>query len=229
MRRITQAMTVVALLVFASTADAVVVTGYYGDDDGFGIGVTSGFLPGGNPSGFQNAGPGEAQFTDVGLIGNGFPEPAFRPTFSIALPIEPDAVITSATLTLRTGAFTSVAPLNGPNRIRLDGVDIQSALFSQFVANSAPESDPFGSAIETHSVSLDPTLFPLVGDGSVSLMGTHISEGLGGGSFVVDFLSLTVELSATELPSTAVPEPGTLGIIALMAVGLISIGCRGRR
>jgi hypothetical protein len=92
------------------------------------------------------------------------------------------------------------------------------------VANSFPEGNSFdGTAIETRSVSLDPALFPLLADGNVSLLGTHISEGVGGGSFVIDFLSITLDVSAP-----AVPEPGTLGIVALLAAGLISIGRRAR-
>jgi hypothetical protein len=224
MRRITQAMIAVALLALASTASAAVITGYYGDDDGFGIGATTGLLPGGNPSGFQHASPGEAPFTDVALIGNGFSEPAFHPTYGFTLALEPDAIITSATLTLRTGAFSNLAPLNGPNRIRLDGVDIMSELFGQFVANSNPETNTVdGTAIETHSVSLNPTLFPLLADGSVSLTGTHISESVGGGSFVVDFVSLTVETAA------AVPEPGIV-LVALSGLGAVAVAAwRARR
>jgi hypothetical protein len=225
MRRITQVLIAVALLAVAPGSDAAVITGYYGDDDGFGIGATSGLLPGGNPFGFEHAGTGEAPFTDVGLIGNGFIEPAFRPTYGIALDIEPGAPITAATLTLRTGAFSSFAPLNGPNRIRLDGVDIGAELFSQFAANSFPESNSFdGAAIETRSVALSPALFPLLADGSVSLIGTHISESVGGGSFVVDFVLLTVETAPA-----AVPEPGTLAILTATIVGLMSIRRRARR
>jgi hypothetical protein len=225
MRRITQLLIVVALLAVASGSNAAVITGYYGDDDGFGIGTTTGILPGGNPAGFQHASPGEAPFTDVALIGNGFSEPAFRPTYGITLPIEPDAIISSATLTLRTGAFSSFAPLNGANRIRLDGVDIGAELFSQFVENAFPESNSFdGAAIETRSVALSPALFPLLADGNVSLIGTHISESVGAGSFVVDFVSVTVETAPA-----AVPEPGTLTILTAIIVGLISIRCWARR
>jgi hypothetical protein len=225
MRRITQVLMAVAFLAVASTAHAALVTGYYGDDDGFGIGATSGLLPSGNPFGFEHVGTGEAPFTDVGLIGNGFIEPAFRPTYGITLDFEPGATITAATLTLRTGAFSSFAPLNGPNRIRLDGVDIGDELFSQFAANSFPESNSFdGTAIETRSVALSPALFPLLADGNVSLIGTHISESVGGGSFVVDFVSLTVETAPA-----AVPEPGTLVFVAAAALGLVSIARRVRR
>jgi hypothetical protein len=204
-------------LLFVSVGHAQ-VTVYYGDDDGFGVGQTAGTLTNVNTS---HQGPGEAAFTDQRLISSFYGAsglPPFTPTGSFeifALPV--GSTITQAVLTLRTGGFDSGPfTLDAPNRIFLDGLLVSSAFINGF---SQVNSD----AIETRSIVLDASFFPLLADGMVSLAGTWISEDSGSGSFQVDFLSLEV----TTAPAiTAVPEPSTYGLLGAAAlVGLVA----GRR
>jgi hypothetical protein len=194
-------------------AGAAIITTLYGDIDGFGVGQHSGTLT--SPT-TDNAGPGEAPLTDVRLIGIGFlGNGPFAPTGSFA-PFSPTGPILSATLTMRAGSWDSgPTPVDAddgfPNRLVLDGMDVLGFLTMFQTANT--------DAIEEFSISLPVTFFPLLGDGSVSLLNTHLSEDLGSASFQIDFLRLTIE-------TAAVPAPGTL---ALLGLGLIAFGGLRRR
>jgi hypothetical protein len=196
------------LVAVASPLRAGVIITYYGDDDGFGVGQASGDLTSPNTS---NQGPGEAAFTDMRLIGNGYIGPPFAPTGAFgAFSIPGGATVTGLTLTLRTGAFDSgPAPVDGTNVIYLDGTLVPASFINSF-------SQAGGSQIETLSISLDPSFFGNLADGLVSLNGTHISENNGSGSFQVDFMRLDITTSG----EAAIPEPGT---VTLMAAGLCAV------
>lgn len=179
----------------------------YGDNDGFGIGAVSGQLLG---PGMSHAGVGEAPFTDVRLIGSDpfYSAPGFTPTGEFNFfSIPAGQSIVSASLTLRTGAFdnelvtTSVNSL--PNKLLLDGQAIPTSFFNLFLLNNGLETDSTDNFIETRSMFLPSTFFPLLKDGHVSLAGTDISEALGSGSFQVDFARLEI---------TTVPEPCALSL-----------------
>ena len=220
MIQIKYAVSVLALAgcLCATLARGAVVVAFYGDDDGFGFStpITSGALSD-NPSNVNNAGPGEAPLTDCGLIffDNGMcgANPAFQPSggFNFSLDGQP---IISATLTARFGAFDPIPPITSPNMLVLDGVDISASFFPLFTDKSGAEG-PANNAVETVSVNLDASLFPLLADGSVSLAGTRITEGIGSGSFLVDFLSLTIQTGVAS-----VAEPATLALFGLALAGL---------
>jgi hypothetical protein len=111
----------VLTLAISPIARATLISTFYGDDDGFGVGETAGNLTSPNTS---NAGVGEAALTDVRLIGTGFAAPPFTPTGSFGAFVL-DGPIVSIMLTLRTGAFDSgPSPVDGPNSIVLDGMTI---------------------------------------------------------------------------------------------------------
>lgn len=195
---------------FAGSANASLITTYYGDDDGFGIGATSGVL---DPN-VSNASAGEAAFTDTRLIADGaFLAPAFAPIASFDSFVL-DGAITSIMLTLRIGAFDSAPTLDAPNRIYLDGLLVDSAFIDGFSS-----ADSFG--IETMSYSLDSSFFALFSDGDVSLAGTHISEAPGSASFQVDFLSLDITTDASS-----VPEASSLILLGFGLLGLFGAGRR---
>ncbi|MEO6811679.1 MAG: PEP-CTERM sorting domain-containing protein [Isosphaeraceae bacterium] len=164
--------------------------------------------------------PGDAPDTDIRLIG-GDPTlfSAFAPTsdFSI-MPIPAGQAIVSATLTMRTGAWVSGPdPISGPNCLMLNGKLVPAQFLGQFNANTTTELTG-GNQIETHSIMLDPSFFPVLASGVVSLAGTQISEDVGAGSFQVDFLRLDIQ---------AVPEPTSLVLLALG--GLTFVAVRTRR
>jgi hypothetical protein len=192
----------------ASPLRAAVIIAYYGDDDGFGVGETSGNLTDPDTS---HQGPGEAALTDMRLIGNAFTFPAFAPTGAFsAFSIPGSATVTGLTLTLRTGAFDSgPSPVDGPNVVYLDGMLVPSSFINGF-------SQVAVSQIETLSISLDSSFFSILADGLVSLNGTHISENSGSASFQVDFMRLDITTNGAE----GVPEPGT---VTLAAAGLCAL------
>ncbi len=201
--KVYKTLLIALLLTFVyGQASAVTITTFYGDDDGFGIGATSGTI---DPT-ISNAGVGEAPLTDVRLIGTGYLAPPFNPTGSFN-PFAILNVIASATLTMRTGAFDSgPSPVNGPNQIFLDGLLVDSSFINSF--SSANTNN-----VETLSINLNASFFPLLADGLVSLAGTHISEDSGSGSFQIDFLRLDIE-------TASIPEPATLLLLGSGLAGL---------
>ncbi len=198
------------LACMAQPVSATTITTLYGDADGFGIGSTSGTL---NAT-ISNASPGEADGTDVRLIGTGtFFAPAFLPTGSFAA-FSPFSAITSAILTIRMGSFVPTSPLDGPNILLLDGLAVSPSFLISFTGGTS-------DLIDTQSFTLAPSFYAALLDGSVSLNGTHISEGSGSGSFQIDFLRL--EITGTL---AAVPEPSTW---AMLLTGFVGIGLASRR
>jgi PEP-CTERM motif len=206
-----------ALLIAPLSRGQVTVT-FFGDDDGFGVGETAGNLTAATTS---HQGAGEAQFTDLRLIGDGFGAslPAFAPAGSFAaFSLPAGSTITQAVLTLRTGSFDSgPSPVDGPNSIFLDGLLVYSAFIDGF-------SQVAGEQIETRSFVLNASFFPIFADGLVSLNGTHLSEDGGSGSFQVDFLKLEITTSPGVTP---VPEPSTYGLLG--AAGLVGLVALRRR
>lgn len=201
-------------LLSCGRAEAGIITTFYGDDDGFGVGQVSGTLSAPTTS---HQDPGEAAFTDQSLIGGGFPAyPAFQPTGSFEPFVIPGGeTITSATLTMKTGSWDAGPnPVDGPgtNQVYLDGMLVDPTFISSFSMNNTDN-------IEIQSISLPSSFFSSFSDGVVSLNGTHLSEASGSGIFQVDFLSLEIETLAVS----PAPEPTTyamfgLGLLALVVV-----------
>lgn len=203
----------ITILYLPAYAQAGTVSAYYGDDDGFGVGATSGII---NPD-VNNQGPGEAFLTDMRLISSGpfictLPDGTcgpFNPTGNFNS-ISVSNAITSVTLTLRTGSFDSSVALDAPNRIYLDGLLVDPLFINGF---SSANTDN----VETRSINLNPSFYPVISDGMVSLAGTHISEASGSGSFQVDFLRLDVAV---------VPIPAAIWLFGSGLLGLIGISRR---
>lgn len=186
-------------------AQAAVITTFYGDNDGFGTGLFTGSFSS-DPFGVNNASVGEAAFTDRGMISNVKPTGNFA-SFSIS------GSIVTATLTARFGSFDPTPPLQNPNILLLDGLDVASLGFFNLFADKTGASGDANNAIETVSLALTAAYFPLLADGNVSLNGTRISEGSNSGSFMIDYLQLTIT-------TAEIPEPGTLAILSISLAGL---------
>jgi hypothetical protein len=142
---------------------------------------------------------GEAAGTDIQLIGSGaFAAPAFLPTATLSF--APQAGITSILVTMSMAEFGgNVSPVDGPNAIVLDGVAFPGFLdgFTSFAPGANPN-------IQTVSALLPASFFPAFADGSVSLLGTRISERDGFQSFQIDYLKF--DITTTGRP-TAISGP----------------------
>lgn len=201
-----------ACLITVSDAKAGLISTLYGDNDGFGIGLTSG--TGLDPvTSHADATP----FTDVRLIGSFFSAGPFAPTGSFD-PFSVAGTITSVTLTLRTGNWGGpLIPADEvTNHIFLNGLMIPDTFLAGF-------SDSSGNGgVETRTFDLDSSFFPSLALGNASLNGSYLSQGNSseGGSFQVDFLQLDIVTDA------AVPEPATFGLIG---AGLGALGLLRRR
>lgn len=199
------------------SAHASLVTAYYGDDDGFGVGATSGTM---DPL-VSNQDPGEAPLTDAQLIATAWEGAgagcsptecgAFNPGGSFDAFVL-DGPIISAVLTLRTGSLDTTDPMEGPNVIYLDGMPVDPLFIGGFSTGNT-------DAIETRSISLNAAFFPLLADGSVSLAGTRLSETAGSRQFQVDFLRL-------EITTAAVPVPAAVWLFGSGLLGLVGIARR---
>lgn len=209
MSKLTSKYLLVAALILAPlSSHAASISAYYGDDDGFGLGITSGALSDAQVNG-NNATAGEADFTDIRLIGGPYSPtyPAFQPTggfdaFSVSDPIS------SATLTIRTASFDPITPLESPNRMILDGVEV-SGFFAGF-------PNVTNNNIFEMTFNLSASMFGLLADGNVSLAGTTITEASGSGSFQIDFLRLDIETAPVPLPAAGWLLIGGLGgLVAL--------------
>jgi hypothetical protein len=211
------ALGVILLFVVGSSQAATLIT-YYGDNDGFGVGQTVGYISDVATS-HQTA--GEAALTDFRLISNSFagvcpdsgydissgaPECGpFAPTGSFDA-FAVTGHIVSAILTLRTGSFDSQPTLDSPNRIYLDGLLVDPAFIGSF-------SSVNDNKIETLSYALNSSFFSLLSDGAVSLAGTHLSEASGSGSFQVDFMSLTITTATVPVPAAVYLFGSGLGLL----------------
>lgn len=196
----------------AATA-SMTTTIFYGDDDFFGIGEAVSEI---NPTVSRRDGT-DSPGTDTQLIGTICGDvacsfPAFRPTDSLP-GFSTLGLVTAAAVTLRLGAFDSgPTPFDGPNRLVLDGMEVTGLLSGFSSANT--------NIVQTRSVALPAAFFPLLADGTVSLLGTRISNDAGSGSFQVDFLSLTV---TSQAPPPAVPAPMP-GLLLAGALGCLGLG-----
>ena len=200
------------LLVLPGTAGSALISAWYGDDDGFGVGIRSGIM---NPVS-SNATATDAPGTDVRRAGGNPAFPAFQPTGGFSYAIDIAARITAATLIMRLGAFTPTPPAGTANSLILDGVDF-SSFIGTFTANASG-----GFLVETRSLDLPSSFFPSLLDGAVSLSGTRLAEVVNRGSFQVDFLRLDIVTAA----ATPVSEPPAL---ALLGAGLLGLGLVARR
>jgi hypothetical protein len=227
----TTGATLIALKL-GGVAQAASITTFYGDDDGFGVGQTTGTLT--DPDTSHKKQRGEAPLTDQRLVGGSFFFPAFAPTGSFnPFRINPGEIITAASLTLRTGAFDSGPnPVGGLNRILLDGLEVPSSFINGF-------STVNGNQIETQTINLASSFFSRLADGLVSLAGTYISDASGSGSFQVDFVRLDITTQAADpepspmaapAPSQSaqdVPEPAS--VLGLLVVGTLGAGSTLKR
>jgi len=196
------------LLAFSFSANATVISTFYGDDDGFGVGAIDTIDPN-----VSNNDVSDAPLTDSRLIGTGFLAGPFNPIGGFD-PFVLDGDIISASLTLRAGSFDSDNSVDGQNQIFLDGLLVDTAFIDGFsTANS--------NLVETRTIDLDMAFFALLADGNVSLLGTVISEASGSGSFQVDFLRLDI----TTAPAV-VPVPAAAWLFGSALLGLFGFSRR---
>jgi hypothetical protein len=214
-----------ACLLCAPAAQAATIVALYGDDDGFGVGVTSGALSTAQIAAV-NATAGDAAFTDAPMFADQLNQPQFRPTGSFT-PFAVTGEILSATLTLRVAGLR-VGNVNN-NRIFLDGNDIISGnLFDQIPDRPGPHTE-----IDEVSVSLSPFFFQFLADGAVSLgpnsriLQFNENPLANLGPFQVDFIRLTIETRDPELTPVPLPAAAPLLLLGLGAVAVA--GRRGRR
>lgn len=202
----TAGATLIALKL-GGVAQAASITTFYGDDDGFGVGQTTGTLIDPDTSHQQR---GEAPLTDQRLVGGSFYFPAFAPTGSFnPFRINPSEIITAASLMLQTGSFDSGPnPVGGLNRILLDGLEVPSSFINGF-------STVNGNQIETQTINLASSFFSLLADGLVSLVGTYISEASGSGSFQVDFVRLAITTQSVDPAPSQAAEPAPSQMVDL--------------
>lgn len=207
MRKIALVVLTVLLLPAARASASTIVL--YGDVDGFGIGATT-FK---DPT-TDSASGGEAAGTDVRLIGTNFSAPPFVPTATLAF--APQSTITSILITMSMAGFGgNVSPVDGPNSIVLDGMALPAFLdsFTSFTDDANPN-------IETVSALLPASFFPLFADGSVSLLGTRITERDGFQSFQIDYLKF--DITTNEEPPSVVPEPASMMLLGTGLAGLVA-------
>lgn len=208
-----------ACLLSAQAAQAATVVAYYGDDDGFGIGVTSGALTEAQIRA-TNATAQDAALTDAPMFNDALFQPQFRLTGSFA-PFSISGEIVSATLTLRVAGLR-VPPAN-PNRIFLDGNDIGRDLFDLISDKPNLSTD-----IDEVSLGLSSFFFPFLADGAVSLDRTRLLQRDDGPQIAnvplqVDFIRLSI---VTQEPSpTPIPLPAGAPML-LLGLGLLALARR---
>ncbi len=213
-----------ACLFCAPAAPAATIQSFYGDDDGFGVGVASGALTSDQIQAI-NATADDAQFTDAPMFTDTLFQPQFRPTGSFT-PFTVTGEIVSATLTLRVAGLRILPNSATSNRIFLDTFDIGTGLLEQQIPNRpAPHTE-----IDEITIPLSSFFFPFLADGAVSLDNTRILQFTENsfssvGAFQVDFIRLTIE---TSDPSP-VPLPAAAPLLLLGLGTFAVVGRRGRR
>lgn len=203
------ALPVLALAILASQSKGGVINTFYGDNDGFGIGATSGSI---DPTA-SHAGAEDHGNTDTRLIGNGYAAPAFAPTDSFDSFSLGGQTITSVVLTARMGGFVNISPVDGSNILMINSTAIPTSFFGEFATTG-------NGFVDLETISLPSTFYAGLTGGVANLSGTHISQGNGYGSFQVDFLELTITTAES------VPEPATMLLTGTALIGLALVRLR---